>query len=41
MHLAMPEKPPLCDLWPSLLNGSGIAKESHGDSKGEIEELFV
>ena len=40
-HLVMPEKTPLCNLWLSLLNGSGIEAESHGDSKGRIEELFI
>ncbi len=40
-HLVMPEKTPLCNLWLSLLNGSGIKTESHGDSNGQIEELFA
>ncbi len=40
-HLVMPEKTPLCNLWLSLLNGSGIMAESHGDSTGQIDELFV
>jgi hypothetical protein len=39
-HLVMQPKTPLCNLWLSLLNGSGIAAESHGDSTGMIEELF-
>ena len=39
-HLVMPEKTPLCNLWLSLLNGSGIETESHGDSSGQIGELF-
>jgi hypothetical protein len=32
---------PLCNLWLSLLNGSGIETDSHGDSSGIIKELFV
>lgn len=40
-HLVMPEKTPLCNLWLSLLHGSGIAASSHGDSTGVIDELFV
>ena len=39
-HLVMPEKTPLCNLWLSLLNGSGIKADSHGDSTGQIGELF-
>jgi hypothetical protein len=41
-HLVMKdEKTPLCNLWLSLLQGTGIKAESHGDSNGVIEELFV
>lgn len=40
-HLVMEPKTPLCNLWLSLLNGSGIKTESHGDSTGQIGELFV
>jgi hypothetical protein len=40
-HLVMKEaKSPLCNLWLSILNGSGIETESHGDSTGVIESLF-
>jgi len=39
-HLVQPEKTPLCNLWLSLLHGSGIEVEAHGDSTGMIEELF-
>lgn len=39
-HLVMPKKTPLCNLWLSLLNGSGIETKSHGDSSGQIGELF-
>lgn len=34
-------KTPLCNLWLSLLNGSGVDIKSHGDSTGRVEELFV
>jgi hypothetical protein len=40
-HLVMSDqKTPLCNLWLSLLNGSGIKAEAHGDSTGVIRELF-
>jgi len=40
-HLVMKDpKSPLCNLWLSILNGSGIETESHGDSTGMISELF-
>lgn len=40
-HIVAAPKTPLCNLWLSLLNGSGIASESHGDSNGQLEELFT
>lgn len=41
-HLVMSDrKTPLCNLWLSLLNGSGVDVKSHGDSTGMIDELFV
>lgn len=41
-HLVMSDpKTPLCNLWLSLLNGSGVDVKSHGDSTGKIDELFV
>lgn len=41
-HLVMEDpKSPLCNLWLSQLNGSGIKTESHGDSTGVIDELFA
>jgi len=40
-HLVMDEpKTPLCNLWLSLLRGSGIEVESHGDSTGIIDGLM-
>ena len=40
-HLVMSDsKTPLCNLWLSMLQGSGIKVDSFGDSTGRIEELF-
>lgn len=39
-HLVMPDpKTPVCNLWLTLLKGTGIEVASHGDSKGVIGEL--
>ena len=41
-HIVMDDpKTPLCNLWLSLLQGVGLEVDSHGDSNGIIEELFV
>lgn len=41
-HLVMNDsRTPLCNLWLSLLRGSGINAKSHGDSTGIINELFA
>ncbi len=40
-HIVMDDpKTPLCNLWLSMLRGSGIAAESFGDSTGVIEQLL-
>ncbi len=40
-HLVMSDpKTPLCNLWLSILRGSGIKANSFGDSTGVIDELF-
>lgn len=40
-HLVMPDpKTPLCNLWLTLLQGSGITVDSHGDSTGVIQDLI-
>lgn len=40
-HLVMNDpKTPLCNLWLSMLRGSGIGANSFGDSTGMIAELF-
>ena len=33
-------KTPLCNFWLSLLKGTGIQANSHGDSTGKIDQLF-
>ena len=38
-HIAMPKGTPLCDVWLTLLKGTGIDAESHGDSTGVVKEL--
>ncbi|EMI18955.1 secreted protein containing DUF1552 [Rhodopirellula maiorica SM1] len=41
-HLVMSDrKTPLCNLWLSMLRGSGINAASFGDSTGVIDELFA
>lgn len=40
-HIVTAKETPLCNLWLSLLRGSGINVESHGDSTGMIDELFA
>ena len=39
-HIVMDEKTPLCNLWLSILKGSGVQANSFGDSTGVIKELF-
>jgi len=38
-HLAMPKGTPLCNVLLTLLKGTGIDVESHGDSTGIVKEL--
>ncbi|MCM8541517.1 MAG: DUF1552 domain-containing protein [Lentisphaeraceae bacterium] len=40
-HLYMPKGTPLCNLWLTLLKGSGIEQESFGDSNGLIEDILA
>ncbi|MFT5466374.1 MAG: hypothetical protein ACI8UO_001474 [Verrucomicrobiales bacterium] len=40
-HIVAETGTPLCNLWLSLLRGSGLEIESHGDSTGVIDELFA
>jgi hypothetical protein len=39
-HMLMDKKTPLCNLWLSILKGSGINVSSFGDSTGVIKPLF-
>jgi hypothetical protein len=38
-HIAMPKGSPLCNVWLTLLKGTGIDVEAHGDSTGIVKEL--
>jgi hypothetical protein len=40
-NLVMPKGTPLCNAWLTLLKGSGIEVERHGDSTGVIKELIA
>ena len=38
-HAVFPDKTPLCNLWLTLLQGSGVDVDSHGDSNGTLDAL--
>ena len=38
-HLVLPKDTPLCNVWLTMLQGTGIATERHGDSTGVVKEL--
>ena len=38
-HLVQPKDTPLCNVWLTLLKGSGIDVERFGDSTGVVTEL--
>jgi len=40
-HVVVPDKTPLANLWLTLLQGSGVKIERHGDSTGVVKELFT
>lgn len=40
-HMVMENKTPLCNLWLSILKGSGVKADTFGDATGVIEKLFV
>jgi hypothetical protein len=40
-NLVLSKGTPLCNVWLSLLKGSGIPVESHGDSTGVVSELMA
>ena len=38
-NLVLPKGTPLCNVWLTLLKGTGIDVQSHGDSTGVVTEL--
>jgi hypothetical protein len=40
-HAVVPEKTPLANLWLTLLRGSGVEAERHGDSTGVVKEIVA
>ena len=40
-HLVVPKDTPLCNAWLTLLHGSGINVERHGDSSGVVKPLIA
>ena len=38
-HVAMPKGTPLCNVWLTLIQGSGIAIDTFGDATGPLREL--
>jgi hypothetical protein len=40
-NVVLPKGTPLCNAWLTLLRGSGIEVERHGDSTGVIPELIA
>ena len=40
-HIVAPKDTPLCNAWLTLLQGSGIKVERHGDSSGVLKELMA
>ena len=40
-HVVAQKNTPLCNLWLTLLRGSGVSVNSHGDSTGVVNELIA
>lgn len=40
-HIVAPKDTPLCNAWLTLLQGSGVALERHGDSSGLLKSLIA
>jgi hypothetical protein len=40
-HLVVSKDTPLCNAWLTLLRGSGLDVERHGDSSGVVKELLA
>jgi hypothetical protein len=40
-HVVVPDKTPLANLWLTLLQGSGVKTDQHGDSTGVVKEIIA
>lgn len=40
-HLVLKKNTPLCNVWLTMLKGSGVNVDSHGDSTGLVKELMA
>lgn len=40
-HVVVPDKTPLANLWLTLLQGSGVKADKHGDSTGVVKEILA
>lgn len=40
-HVVVSDKTPLANLWLTLLHGSGVKAEKHGDSTGLVREILT
>ena len=40
-HVVVPDKTPLANLWLTLLQGSGVKTDQHGDSTGVVKEIVA
>lgn len=40
-NIVVPKNTPLCNAWLSILQGSGVAAESFGDSTGPLREIVA
>jgi hypothetical protein len=40
-NLVFPRNTPLCNAWLTILKGSGVAVEQHGDSTGVLDDLVA
>ena len=38
-HVVLPKDTPLCNVWLTMLQGSGIRADQHGDSTGVVSQL--
>jgi hypothetical protein len=40
-NIVVPKDTPLCNAWLTLMQGSGVPVERHGDSTGVIKQLLA